>query len=256
MLTKTRITILQFISISGLVVFSFCSCATEYLAVDISSFDFSWSETDPYDFESWNSVTSIDPNEYLIFGNVPVSTAAPGTEPILESMLGRWEGYDEGWAVKNDIKIVFVIQEINNQYGHALLYSSNNLQYPQVIREVLFEVVNTNDGRIHWKAPFPEGYEGEVTLYKEDDNTLRGFFEFRGFGSSRLILTRNQSHTAYKDYEAYLESINISMVEYEDPELLKYGPGYMIYNPFSDSEIQSNPQSLMLFLHGAGDKGR
>jgi hypothetical protein len=71
------------------------------------------------DFDAVHSSINGDANQYLIFGNIPVSKPAADLASDLAVFLGRWEGYDFGPPVKKDRKLVMVIQEMTAQGGTA-----------------------------------------------------------------------------------------------------------------------------------------
>ena len=62
------------------------------------------------DFGAIHAPVAGDTNKALIFGNIPVLKPAADLAPELTAFLGRWEGYDTSGPVKNDTKIVIVIQ--------------------------------------------------------------------------------------------------------------------------------------------------
>ena len=79
-------------------------------------------------------------NEYLIFGNLPVSKPAADLAPELAAFLGRWEGYSYGPPVKKDGKFVWSFRR-SRRRGARGFWAGTNLQYPDRIGEIHFRVV-------------------------------------------------------------------------------------------------------------------
>jgi predicted esterase len=215
------------------------------------------------DFEAVHSPVKNDPYAYLIFGNLPVSPAAPGLSPDLAAFLGRWEGYDFSPPVKKDSKGILLIQEISAQGGKAFLWAGTNLQYPYWIKEIQFKVVPGAVPTIEWEAdltgaPGGAGGKGIFRLaYDRENQSLRGGIDLPS-GSELdglFSLNRDQTFFVYKDYGQYLSSKRISAKEYQNKDLPQFGKGYMLYLPEGYEDNPSKTWPLILFLHGAGDRG-
>jgi hypothetical protein len=174
------------------------------------------------DFGAVHAPVNGDANEYLIFGNVPVSPPAANLPSELAVFLGRWEGYDYSPPVKKDYKIVLVIQEITAQGGKAFLWLGTNLQYPSTVQEIHFRVVSGAAPLIEFETDLNSSKTTFALAYDRDKNLLRS-----PNGSSRsLELSRNQSFYVYKDYAQYLAGKRIYPKEYRDRVFpLFYGKG-------------------------------
>ncbi|MBN2146223.1 MAG: hypothetical protein JW726_02500 [Anaerolineales bacterium] len=210
------------------------------------------------DFSAVHAPVNGDANKYLIFGNLAVSKPAADLPPELAIFLGRWEGYDYGPPVKKDRKAVLVIQEITTQGGTAYGWSGTNIQYPELVKEFHFRVVWGDPPSIEWQETWPNGRKQIVTFtYDSEKDQLIGWIKFLGDNSSDgpYELTQDRSFCVYKDYIQYLHSQRIYSKPYQDSALQHYGQGYLLYLP-EDYEVDSNKTwPLILFLHGAGDRG-
>ncbi|HVM73058.1 MAG TPA: hypothetical protein VMT91_14945 [Anaerolineales bacterium] len=203
------------------------------------------------DFDSVHSPVGTDGNTYLIFGALPVSPPAPDLPPSLAAFLGRWEGYDYSPPVKQDYKIVLLIQSISARGGTAYLWLGTNLQYPAVVQQVQFQVVNTPDPAIQFRAAF-----GNTTA------TLRlacasgqKLLESPDSAHRPLVLSQSRTFYVYKDYSQYLAGIHIYARTYQNTTLPQYGSGYLLYLPDGYAADPAKTWPLILFLHGTGDRG-
>jgi len=202
-----------------------------------------------------------DENEHLIFGNVPISPPPETLAPELATFLGRWEGYDYGTAVAKDIKVVFAIQEISDQGGKGVMWIGTNLQYPADVKEFQFKVVPGDPPAIEWTAQWPEHPDINATLtflYNPDTDHLEGKLKYPytdNPASKRIELARDQTFYVYKDYEKYLADKRIYPRTFDNDDMQRFGPGYLLYLPegYENSPEQSWP--LLFFLHGSGDRG-
>ena len=107
------------------------------------------------DFDAVHSQIAGDPNQYLIFGNVPISKPAADLPPDLAAYLGRWEGYSYLPPVKKDQKFVFVIPEISQQSGKLIGWTGTNLQFPNVVGELRFRVTDGAKPALEWQIVWP-----------------------------------------------------------------------------------------------------
>lgn len=203
------------------------------------------------DFGKMHAQVPGDPNKYLIFGNLPISTTSADLPSELAAFLGRWEGYDYSPPIKKDYKIVLVIQDISAQGGKAFLWLGTNLQYPSSVQEVHYQVVPGAAPAIEFDTLFNDSpqtlrliYDPDKKLLKSPDNDHRP-----------LELSRDQSFFVYQDYRQYLASKRISSQEYQNKDLQQYGPGYLLYLPEGYEGNPAKTWPLIFFLHGAGERG-
>ena len=210
------------------------------------------------DFDLAHSPVDGDANKYLIFGNLPVSKPAADLPPGLGDFLGRWEGYVDAPPVKNDRKLVLVIQEIDAREGKAIGYSGTNLQYPDRIGEVHFRVVPGETPAIEFQIFWPGDIrEIDTYTYDRERDLLIGWAKLSNSDSTigPIELNRERSFYVYKDYARYLADKGISPQAYQDPELARYGQGYLLYLPEGYEDQPEKTWPLIFFLHGYGDRG-
>ena len=209
------------------------------------------------DFNAVHAPVNGSTNEYLIFGNMPVSQPAAGLAPELAAYLGRWEGYSYGPPVKKDEKFVCVIQEITAQGGKGLFWAGTNLQYPDWIKEIKFRVVPGTTPSIEFQYEM----DGKNTIKATLDpatGLLRGWLissANNNYPWGPIDMYRGESFYVYKDYGEYLAGKRIYPKEYRDSALQTYGEGYLLYLP---EGYEANPDQswpLIFFLHGYGDRG-
>lgn len=251
--TRRRITVIALIIAGVLVVGGvvavllqpstrqFITCLTHN---EISNKDFTIT-----DFAGVHSPVGNDANTYLVFGSSPLSPQS--ASPDLAAFVGRWEGYDYSPPVKKDYKIVLAIQDISTQGGKAYLWLGTNLQYPSAVQEIHFQVAPGTSPAVEFCAPFGGVLQTVRLVYDpirkvlaNPDDTYRS-----------ILLGQDRSFYVYKDYGQYLASKRIYSKSYQDDTLNQYGAGYLLYLPdgYEDSPAKTWP--LIVFLHGAGDKG-
>ncbi len=210
------------------------------------------------DFDAVHAPVAGDPNRFLIYGKIPVEPPAPDLPPELAAFLGRWEGYGDNPGVKKDMKIVTVLQSITEQDGWSFGWGGTNLQYPSFTQKVHFRVVPGADPAIEWQYDSPDyGTQINTFTYDRDQDVLRGYARLPkyNFTSPPIILTRGRSFDVYKDYPAYLAGLHISAKTYRNPDLARYGAGYLLYLPEGYEEHSDQTWPLIYFLHGSGDRG-
>lgn len=165
-------------------------------------------------FENIHSALPDDNNEFLIFGNIPVEKTAGLLDPDLAAMSGRWEGYDTTAAAK----VVLVIQSVNSRFGHAYLWAAQNLQYPMDVKEINFQITETDKKGITWDAEWidPAGRvfaSGVVEIfYNSRDDTLIGIIRLSTDRENMqpLYFRRDDSYTIYRDYQANMMKLSES----------------------------------------------
>jgi predicted esterase len=211
------------------------------------------------DFDAVHAPINNDANEYLIFGNLPITPPSAEVSPELAAFLGRWEGYSYASPVQKDWKFVLVIQEITAQGGKAFLWMGTNLQYPSDIKEISFRVVPSTEPSIEWTTGSTNAQEIYRFNYDADGKTLEGWRKTAADEDAwgPIELTHQQSFYVYKDYSQYLASKRIYPKTYRNDTLTSlYGDGYLVYLP-KDYDASSTQKTwpLLLFLHGSGDRG-
>ncbi len=216
------------------------------------------SKFDINDFGSVHSPVNGDANEHLIFGNLPVMTESTTIPADLAVFLGRWEGYSFAPPVKKDRKLVLHIAEIDDIQGKLYGWTGTNLQFPDGISEVHFRVVRGDTPAIEFKMTWIDGSTLVNSFqYDKEKDILRGTTSLAGNGTQTdtYELTRDRSFYVYKDYAQYLAGKSITTQEYRNPDLLKYGKGYMLYLPDGYETEKEKSWPLIYFLHGSGDRG-
>ncbi len=211
------------------------------------------------DFDAVHAPVNGDTNEYLIFGNAPISKPAADLPPELAALPGRWEGYSYGPPVKKDWKFVLVIQEITALGGKALLWTGANLQYPRWIKEIEFRVLPGAMPTIEWAYESDEDGKSVITAtYDPATGLLQGWLKSaanNNYPWGPIEMSRDQSFYVYKDYTQYLADKRIYPKEYQNSALRQYGAGYLLYLP---EDYEAGPEKtwpLIFFLHGSGDRG-
>jgi predicted esterase len=212
----------------------------------------------PSDFDLLHSPVNSDTNQYLIFGNLPISKPAANLPYELAVFLGRWEGYSHAPPVKKDPRTVLVIQEITPQRGKAAGWGGANLQYPDTVGEINFRVVPGEVPAIQFQVFLPDGTNEIYTFtYDRAKDHLTAYFNFPATNSNYgpFELTRDKSFYVYKDYAQYLAGKHIYTKTYQNSDLKHYGQGYMLYLPEGYSTQPKKTWPLIFFLHGYGTRG-
>jgi predicted esterase len=153
---------------------------------------------------------------------------------------------------------VLVVQEITAQWAKAMAWSGTNLQYPDLVAEPRFRVVPGEPPSIQLQITWPKGSkEIDTFTYDAEKNQLIGWTRHPGDNAAYgpWVLTRDQSFYVYKDYARYLTSKSIYSKTHPDSLLQRYGQGYLVYLPDGYATDSNRTWPLILFLHGAGDRG-
>lgn len=209
------------------------------------------------DFDGVHALVNGDANTGLIFGNLPVAAPAAALPAELAAFLGRWEGYSYAPPVEKDWKFVLVVQEISALGGTAFLWMGTNLQYPDSVNEIQFRVVMDAAPSIEWQYMDYSG-RNQVSITRDPDtDQLEGWLNMTGsdYAWGPIKLTRDQTFYVYGDYGQYLASKQIYPKDYQNPALSAYGQGYLVYLPEGYEADPDQAWPLLLFLHGAGDRG-
>jgi predicted esterase len=217
-----------------------------------------WKDYSVKDFQALHSIVGGDGNKGLILGALSVARPPRGLAPELAAFLGRWEGFDFSPPVKKDIKGVLVIRQISPKGGKAVLWAGYNLQFPFLIKEIDFDVVQGDKPSIKWRSDTSEGPSGIGTYYFEYDkesNSLKGRLEQGGSVGGPFVLNRDRNFFVYKDYARYFADMRFYPKAYQDTSLERYGKGYLLYLPEAYDPQSEKKWPLLLFLCGSGDRG-
>jgi hypothetical protein len=216
-----------------------------------------WKNLQIDDFGKYHSPVDNDEYKHLIFGNIPVSEPADGLSPELSEFLGRWEGYDYSTPVKRDIKVVLVIQEISCTGGRAYLWGGNNLQFPFDKKEIEFTVINRDKSAIAWGIDGPGGTAEMRFSYNKETKQLEGGIQYYSSDTinQKIILERNSSFYIYREFEKYLTLNRITLQNYKNTDLKRYGKGYLIYLPEEYKQDSDREWPLIIYLCGSGERG-
>ncbi len=224
----------------------------------------SWKDFAITDFDAVHASLPGDDEGHLIFGAIPISAPADDLAPELAVFLGRWEGYDYSPPVRKDNKGVIVVQEISPKGGKAYMWAGTNLQYPYWIKEIEFRVIYSGASPvIEWQAdltgaPGAAGYVAPIRMgYDPETRELRGGVSVPSSGvlDGTFRLTRAETFPVFPDYARYLAGKGIETKPHRTTRLAYYGTGYMIYLPEGYKNDPEKEWPLMVFLHGAGDRG-
>ncbi|MHC1782303.1 MAG: hypothetical protein AB9891_05985 [Anaerolineaceae bacterium] len=210
------------------------------------------------DFETYHKPVDGDDNKALLFGNIAVQSPAADLPKELSALLGRWEGYNFGPPIKKDTKVVVVISEITPTDGTATAWSGSNFQFMDLASEYHFRVIRGEQTTIECQSNATGGRSEVISFtYDAEQDQLTGWVGVPGKTGSLgpLVLTRAETFFIYKDYPRYLASLNITVHEYKDKNLMVYGKGYMLYLPEGYAENPEKDWPLIFFLHGSGDRG-
>ncbi len=210
------------------------------------------------EFSDAHSSVNNDPNEFLIFGNLPVMEKTAVSSPDLAVFLGRWEGYSLFPPIKKDRKLVLHFADISEQGGRLYGWIGTNIQYPEMISEAHFRVADGETPKVEFKMKWLDGSTLVNSFwYDRENDILRGEAKRANSGEQTDIfeLTRDKTFFVYKDYVQYLAGKNITVHEYKNPDLKQYGKGYMLYLPEGYEAEKQKSWPLIYFLHGSGDCG-
>ena len=123
--------------------------------------------------------------------------------------------------------------------------------------EIRFRVILGYPPSINFQVPWPNGVQ-EIDTFRFDPETglLHGLAELANdAGKGAFELSRDRSFYVYKDYPKYLSGLGITAQSYQDPELARYGQGYLVYLPEGYEDQPEKTWPTILFLHGYGDRG-
>jgi len=222
-----------------------------------------WRNLDMPEFEAVHSSVDGSDNEFLIFGNISISKPVSNVGPSLERFLGRWEGFDLGTPVRNDVKIVLAIRDISDSRGTAAIWSGTNLQYPSNVEEFEFSVrpgaEPAIEGALEFSPQFGMNGSKAVLYLRFDKATGDLVGGIKNPGNNKIErpveLGKGRTFFVYRDYAAYLAGKGITTRQYSEESLSSYGNGYLLYLPEGYDADPMKSWPAILFLCGVGDRG-
>jgi dienelactone hydrolase len=219
----------------------------------------SWEDLGARGFRDLHSPFNGSANESLIFGSLETAASSSAVPAPLQPFMGRWEGYDYGYPVPKDIKVVLLVQDISVGQGTALLWAGTNLQKPRDMKKVHFKVDLQPDPVLYWRATWPDAHADLTFRFDPASGRLMGLAAFKasqGFEAEWDVkLTRDRTFTVCRDYPAWLAEKGIHARAFENPDLARYGAGYLEYLPPGYDPSSSKEWPLIFFLCGTGDRG-
>jgi hypothetical protein len=216
----------------------------------------------PYEVVNFDAVHQpIDAggNAALIFGALPMTPAATGIAPELAAFLGRWEGYGLGPPIKGDWRYAVAVTEITPRDGTAFVWAGTNTQFPSRIEQVHFRVTGEGaDTALEWDQTVGGTYAVVSVRHAADTDALEAVATPGGSKApgETVLLTRGTTDgIVYRDYPRHLADLGITWQPHDDTALLATGAGSLVYLPPDYEADPARRWPLILFLHGAGDRG-
>ncbi|MBN1960302.1 MAG: SUMF1/EgtB/PvdO family nonheme iron enzyme [Deltaproteobacteria bacterium] len=193
--------------------------------------------------------------EHVIFASWRSPVAPADLAAQLRVFLGRWEGFEMNPPVRKDLKIALFIEDIGVTEGKALVWMGTNLQFPMVVDEVSFRVNMHTSNAPEIEIVITKGGSLLRTTKLRFDTTT-GELISPADCPRQWVLTRDRSFVLHGDYESYLAKKGITAKTYEPSSTWRiYGRGYLVYLPPTQKIEKERRWPLLLFLHGAGDRG-
>ena len=194
-----------------------------------------------------------------VFGALPIAVATPDVPAATAAFLGRWEGYGLGPPIRRDWKYVLAVTSITAHDGRATLWAATNLQFPQLVEQVRFRVKGTGaDTAIEWEQPIGGSYAVVSIRHASGTDALEGgaSSEDPGGRLGSVLLRRDTAEMQVdRDPAARLAELGITWHPHEDRGLAADGAGELVYLPPGYDTDPDRSWPLVLFLHGAGDRG-
>ena len=222
-----------------------------------------WKDFYTPDFSAVHLPLDDIPNEFLIFGNLPISPPAYDLPPGLVSFLGRWEGLEFGSYGETGTRLVLLVTSISPQRGTAYLWAGTDLQYPFYVKEIHFRVIPGDEPAIEWQAdltgsPEGKGLQGVISIvHEQETDQLVG--SVRVPPSQQVVrtiqLAHGEAYRYYSNYRGYLESQHISFHEFDNDAQRRVGWGYALYLPEGYETGMQKDWPLLVFLIGTGERG-
>ena len=211
------------------------------------------------DFDAVHQPVDAGGNAALIFGALPVTPAATGTPPELAAFLGRWEGYGYGPPIRRDWRYVLAITEITPRDGRGFIWAGTNTQYPSRIEQVRFRVTGEGaDTTLEWDQTVGGTYAVVHVRHAAGTEALEGTATPGGSTTPGETVRMTRGTTdgiVYRDYPGHLADLGITWQPHDDAALIANGAGSLVYLPPGYDVDPSRRWPLILFLHGAGDRG-
>ena len=211
------------------------------------------------DFDAVHRPLAADGNASLIFGALPVTPAAPGAAPELAAFLGRWEGYGSGPPIRRDWRYVLAVTEITPRDGTAYIWAGTNTQFPSRIERATFRVTGAGaDTALEWTQTVGETSAVVSIRHAMGTEALEGFATPVGAtqpGETVVVRKDTTLGIVYRDYPHHLAELGITWQPHDDAGLLTAGAGSLVYLPPGYDADPTRRWPLILFLHGAGDRG-
>ena len=207
------------------------------------------------DFESTHGPGERAP----IFGALAIEPAGPDVPAVTATFLGRWEGYGLGPPIRRDWKYVLAVTSITARDGVAYLWAATNLQYPQLVERIRFRVRGAGGTTaIEWEQTISGAYAVVSIRHASGTDALEGgtSSEAAAGRMSSVLLRRDAAEMQVdRDPASRLAASGITWHPYDDPDLAAYGAGELVYLPpgYDTDPVRRWP--LVLFFHGAGDRG-
>ena len=195
-----------------------------------------------------------------VFGALPIEPADPDVPAATATFLGRWEGYGLAPPIRRDWKYVLAVTSITSRDGIAYLWAATNLQFPQLVERVRFRVKGTGQATaIEWEQTINGAYAVVSIRHASGTDALEGGASSEaaaGRLSSRAAPARRRRDAdrprpgrparRARDHLAPRTTI---------PDLAADGAGELVYLPSGYDVDPGRRWPLVLFFHGAGDRG-
>lgn len=223
-----------------------------------------WKDFYTPDFSAVHQPLDTVPNEFRIFGNLPITPPEEDLPGGLKKFLGRWEGLEYTIFGETGTRVVLLINGISPTEGTAYLWAGTDLQYPFYVKEIHFRVVPGEQPAIEWQGdltgpPEGRGILGAISIgYDPETDQLVG--SVRIPPSQEVIRTIQFAHGDtyhyFRDYASYLESQRITFHEFTAAAQRRVGRGYTLYLPEGYETDLRQDWPLIVFLIGTGERGQ
>ena len=194
-----------------------------------------------------------------IFGALAIEPAGPDVPAATATFLGRWEGYGLGPPIRRDWKYVLAVTSITPRDGVAYLWAATNLQFPQLVERIRFRVKGAGEATaIEWEQTISGAYAVVSIRHASGTDALEGgtSSEAAAGRMSSVLLRRDATEMQVdRDPASRLAASGITWHPYDDPDLAADGAGELVYLPSGYDADPGRRWPLVLFFHGAGDRG-
>jgi hypothetical protein len=134
------------------------------MPTSVKSIEGYWKDFYIPDFLAVHQPLDNIPNEFRIFGNLPITPQAEDLPRGLDKFLGRWEGIEYGPYGETGTRVVLLISAISSQGGIAYLWAGTDLQYPFYVKEIHFQTISGEIPTIQWQGDLTGPLEGRGVL--------------------------------------------------------------------------------------------